>query len=101
LHRSSERHGALATFDASFLTFGIGMVFDDETYRANRAQLVELAAAFAPYDTGRQYLNFTEEETDPARFYTAEAYARLQAVKADVDPDDVFRSNHPIPSRKA
>jgi FAD/FMN-containing dehydrogenase len=96
LHRSSERHGALDTFDASFLTFGIGMVFDDETYRANRAQLVRLAEAFAPYDTGRQYLNFTEEETDPARFYRPEAYARLQAVKADVDPDDLFRANHPI-----
>jgi hypothetical protein len=23
-------------------------------------------------------------------------YRRLQAVKAAVDPDDVFRSNHPI-----
>lgn len=99
LHRSSERHGALDTFDASFLTFGIGMVFDDETYRANRAQLAALAEAFAPYDTGRQYLNFTEEQTDPARFYQPETYARLQAVKADVDPDDVFRSNHPIPGQ--
>jgi FAD/FMN-containing dehydrogenase len=23
-------------------------------------------------------------------------YRRLQAVKAAVDPDDVFRSNHPV-----
>lgn len=99
LRRSSERHGALDTFDASFLTFGIGMVFDDDTYRANRAQLDRLAEAFAPYDTGRQYLNFTEEETDPSRFYRPAAYARLQAVKADVDPDDLFRANHPIPGR--
>lgn len=99
LRRSSERHGALDTFDASFLTFGIGMVFDDDTYRANHAQLDRLAEAFAPYDTGRQYLNFTEEETDPSRFYRPAAYARLQAVKADVDPDDLFRANHPIPGR--
>src|SRR5207247_2472955 len=26
-----------------------------------------------------------------------EVYARLRAVKAQVDPDDVIRSNHPIP----
>jgi len=98
LLRDAPHHGALATFDASHLTFGIGMVFDDETYQANRVQLARLADAFAPYDSGRQYLNFTEEETDPARFYRADAYRRLQAVKAQVDPDNVFRANHPIPA---
>jgi FAD/FMN-containing dehydrogenase len=98
LLRAAPHHGALATFDASHLTFGIGMVFDDETYQANRAQLARLADAFAPYDSGRQYLNFTEEETDPARFFRADAYRRLQAVKAQVDPGNVFRANHPIPA---
>ena len=44
------------------------------------------AQALTPYDTGRQYLNFTEEETDPATFYRADAYRRLRAVKAAVDP---------------
>ena len=63
-------HGALATFDASFLTFGLGLVLDEATYAANRVQLGLLRGALAPADTGRQYLNFTEEGTDPARFYT-------------------------------
>ena len=98
LFRSADHHGALATFDAAYLTFGLGMVLDEETYRANRAQLAKLAQAFEPYDTGRQYLNFTEEGTDPARFYRPEAYRRLRAVKADVDPENVFRANHPIPA---
>jgi FAD/FMN-containing dehydrogenase len=96
--RSADHHGALATFDAPFLTFGIGMVFDDETYQANRAQLAKLADAFEPYDTGRQYLNFTEEKTDVSRFYRRDAYRRLQAVKAKVDPENTFRANHPIPA---
>lgn len=96
--RSADHHGALATFDAPFLTFGIGRVFDDETYEANRAQLAKLADAFAPYDTGRQYLNFTEETTDPARFYRRDAYRRLQTVKAKVDPENTFRANHSIPA---
>jgi FAD/FMN-containing dehydrogenase len=97
LARSAPHHGALATFDASFLTFALGMVFDEETYRANRAQLEVLHYALAPVDTGRQYLNFTEEETDPARFYTPETYRRLRAVKARVDGDNLLRANHPIP----
>ena len=98
LHRSAPHHGALATFDASFLTFGLGLVLDEDSYAASRVQLEVLRAALAPADTGRQYLNFTEEETDPARFYTPEAYRRLQAVKAEVDPDNLFRANHPIPA---
>ena len=96
LHRSAPHHGALTTFDASFLTFGIGFVFDEATYAANRVQLELLRGALGPADTGRQYLNFTEEETDPARFYTPEAYRRLRAAKAEYDPDNLFRANHPI-----
>ncbi len=96
LHRSASHHGALATFDSSFLTFGVGMVFDEETYRANREQLDFLRAALALYDNGRQYLNFTEDHTDPARFYTPDTYQRLRHVKAAIDPDNLFRANHPI-----
>ena len=97
LHRAKEGNGALATFDANFLTFGIGMVFDDATYRANRSQLAALREALTPYDTGRQYLNFTEDHTDAATFYREDVYRRLRAVKAAVDPENVFRANHPIP----
>ena len=94
--RTGEGHGALAAMDSAYLTFALGMVFDDETYAANRQQLEMVRHALTPYDTGRQYLNFTEEETDPATFYRADAYRRLRAVKAAVDPDGVFRANHPI-----
>ena len=94
--RTGEGHGALAAMDSAFLTFGLGLVFDDETYAANRRQLEMVRHALNPYDTGRQYLNFTEEETDPATFYRADAYRRLRAVKAAVDPNGVFRANHPI-----
>src|SRR5439155_4730834 len=97
LSRPQPHHGALATFDASFLTSGVGMVVDEAGYRANRAQLEILADAFEPYDTGRQYLNFTERPTDPARFYTPAAYRRLRSVKGAYDPAKVIRANHPIP----
>jgi FAD/FMN-containing dehydrogenase len=98
MSRPQPHHGALATFDADFLTFGVGMVLDAAGYRANRAALEALDEAFAPYDTGRQYLNFTERPTDPARFYTPHAYRRLREVKAAYDPANVIRANHPIPA---
>ncbi len=97
LAEARPEHGALGTLDGAFLTFGVGMVLDAESYRANRAQLELLDQAFAPYDSGRQYLNFTERPTNPARFYGAETYRRLRAVKTAVDPENVFRANHSIP----
>jgi UDP-N-acetylenolpyruvoylglucosamine reductase len=99
LGRSTDRHGALATIDASFISFGVGIALDEEMRRAGQAQIATINAALAPYDTGREYLNFVGEKTDPARFYTPGAYERLGAVKADVDPQDVFRANHPIAAR--
>jgi FAD/FMN-containing dehydrogenase len=97
LHRRDERHGALARFDSSFLTFALGMLFDEEMYAANRRQIAVVREALAPYDTGRRYSGFTEEAADSATFYQEDAYRRLRAVKAAVDPDNVFRANHRIP----
>ena len=98
LFRSGERHGALDTFDAEFLTFGRGLAFDDEMLAGELRLLRLLRRALAPYDSGRQYLNFTADATDVSTFYEPEAYRRLQAVKGAVDPDNVFRANHPIPA---
>jgi hypothetical protein len=96
LHRPSPGNGALATFDADFLTFGIGVVLDYASYQAHRAAIAAHADAFAPYDNGRQYLNFTEDHTDPARFYTPHTYRRLRDVKRAYDPENLIRANHPI-----
>jgi FAD/FMN-containing dehydrogenase len=96
LSRPQPHHGALSTLDADYLTFAVGMVLNEEMYRANRSQLDKVAEALGPYDNGRSYLNFAERRTDPARFYTASVYRRLRQVKRAVDPTDLFRANHPI-----
>jgi FAD/FMN-containing dehydrogenase len=73
------------------------MVFDEASYQAHRTAIAAHAEAFAPYENGRQYLNFTEDHTDPARFYTQHTYRRLREVKRAYDPDNLIRANHPIP----
>jgi hypothetical protein len=52
--------------------------------------------ALAPWDSGRTYLNFAEKRERGDRLFGELTYRRLQTVKATVDPDDVFRSNHPV-----
>ena len=90
LRRSGPHHGALDTLDASYLWFGVGMGPGTHERHAT------VGEALAPYDTGRRYLNFTEEPTDAGRFFTPGAYERLRAVKAAYDPGDLFRANHAI-----
>jgi FAD binding domain/Berberine and berberine like len=96
LSRPQPHHGALSTFDADYLTFAVGMVLNEEMYRAHRSQLDRLREALGPYDNDRSYLNFAERRIDPARFYTPSVYRRLREVKRAFDPADLFRANHPI-----
>ena len=96
--RSAPHHGALATFDAPYLTFGLGMVFDDET-TVRTARSSRSSRTRSPRTTPAGSTSTSPRtQTDPARFYTPEAYRRLRAVKASVDPENVFRANHPIPA---
>jgi len=99
LARPKAGQGSLGTLDCEFMTFWVGVLAGPELAVAHEQTLARLAAALAPYDTGRRYLNFTEETTDPARFYRPDAFHRLQEVKAAYDPDNMFRANHPIPGR--
>jgi FAD/FMN-containing dehydrogenase len=57
--------------------------------------LEQLATAMRPRNAG-YYLNWTEDQKDTAAFFPPETYRRLRQVKAQVDPDDIIRSNHPI-----
>jgi FAD binding domain/Berberine and berberine like len=95
--RPEPHHGSLGTLDGSFLTFGIGMVVDEESAHSVHEALKLIDEKMARYANGREYLNFAEDPTDSSRFYRPEAYRRLRAVKAEVDPGNLFRANHPIP----
>ena len=97
LARPQAGQGSLGTLDCQFMTFGVGALAFEGAGAVHHRTLERIAAALTPYDTGRQYLNFTKASTDPARFYRPDVFHRLRAVKAAYDPDDLFRANHPIP----
>jgi hypothetical protein len=94
--RAPEGHGALATLEGDFALFAVGIAPHAAAVAAIKAHLDVLQAAVCEWDAGRRYLNLTESAVDTRRAYSGPAYRRLQAVKTLVDPDDVFRANHPI-----
>jgi FAD/FMN-containing dehydrogenase len=64
----------------------------------NIAYTRELAAAMKPWTTGHVYLNFIGDEglhrVEAA--YGPETFQRLQDIKRQWDPDNVFRHNQNI-----
>ena len=56
--------------------------------------------ALRPYDAGRDYLNFAEKTTDVSRLFDPESYDRLRRVRAQYDPQERFRANHPVPAAR-
>ena len=96
LGRTSEGHGALDMLPGEFVYFGIGLAADEAGEEATRASLHGVTDSLRPHRSG-SYLNFEEDPADASSFYPPDTYSRLQAVKADVDPDELFRANHAIP----
>ena len=96
LARKSPGAGAVAAIDGKFALFAVGMAMTDEMGAAVKAHIEIVQAVLGPYDSGRMYLNFAAKRQRGERLFGDATYRRLQAVKAAVDPDDVFRSNHPV-----
>jgi hypothetical protein len=55
-----------------------------------------LTDALEPWSTGSHYLNFSETLTDTRTAYEVGSYARLQTVRAQVDPHRLMHANHEL-----
>ena len=64
-----------------------------------KAWVREFTAAFGAARTGGVYLNFEPDTSEQSvrSGYSGEKYARLAALKAEWDPENVFSGNHNIP----
>ena len=95
--RTAPGHGARATLPGSLSMFAVGSPFDPDAATAIAARLGLLTGALGRWEAGH-YLNFVDESFDAARAFSEDDWRRLRAVKAEVDPEGVFRASHPIAS---
>jgi hypothetical protein len=98
LARPAAEHGALASIDAPFAVFAVGVAADEATKASVVEHIDAVRGALGPWDAGRSYLNFAGRRTDPRRLFTEQAFHRLRRVKAHYDPAGLIRANHPIPA---
>ncbi len=96
LARKSPGAGARATLPGEVSLFTLGVAPDEEAVQAVKARIDPLVAAAQPHRAGR-YPNFVEEPADASTFFDAATWARLRAMKAAYDPQDLFKGNHYIP----
>ena len=96
LARRRPHQGAVGALRGDYAMFGVGIAMDEQLAAASKQSLGRLAEAMEPYDSGRPYFNFQERRTDAGRLYESDDYRRLQAVKAEYDPDGVFKANHEL-----
>ena len=97
LRRARPGNGALAAVDGQYLLSAAGRTAT-RAAAVSAAQGVEaVISALRPWSATQMYLNIAGPNRDPASFWPARAYARLRQIKAAVDPDNLIRSNHPIP----
>ncbi len=86
-----------APWNIHYLSMWVDPADDDKNIEYTR----ELAGAMKPWSTGRVYLNFIGDEgihrVEAA--FGPEKFARLQSVKTEWDPNNLFRHNQNIPPK--
>jgi hypothetical protein len=97
LGRARPTHGALASIEASYAMYAVGMTPVPELRAPVHAQIEAVKSALAPWAARHMYLNFADSTRPPAQFWNERAYHRLRQIKAAVDPADLIRANHPVP----
>jgi len=95
--RARPGNGALASIDAGYALYAVGMTPVPELIPPVTAQVETVKNALASWAARQMYLNFAETQHPAAPFWTEQAYQRLRRIKANADPADMIRANHPIP----
>ncbi|MCU1456581.1 MAG: linked oxidase-like protein [Actinomycetia bacterium] len=97
--RVGDDDTAFGQRDGRFLFNAVSMWEDPSATGANVAWARAFHDALQPYASGGVYVNFLSEEGPErvAAAYGPEKFGRLSRIKAQYDPDNVFRLNQNIP----
>ena len=96
LARPPADGGATSSLAAEFALYAVGMAMGPDMAAATGAHVTKVHEALEPWSSGRRYLNFVDVPAPAALSFDDETYARLQSVRAQYDPDDLFRANHEV-----
>jgi FAD/FMN-containing dehydrogenase len=96
LAHAHPENGALASIEARYAMYAVGMTPVPEAVAPTRGQVEAVKRALLPWSARQMYLNFADTARDPGTFWSEHAYRRLRRIKALVDPGELLRANHTI-----
>jgi FAD/FMN-containing dehydrogenase len=96
LGRAPEGAGALDKVEGDFALYGVGLPMVPELVGPIDHYLDRIVDAVGPWSDGRDYLNLSERPIDASGAFGAETYARLKAIRSQVDPAGMFTASHPV-----
>jgi FAD binding domain len=96
LGRARPENGAFAAVDAGYALYAVGIAPTPAAGAAVTAHLEDVMDAMSPWAAERMYLNFSETRRDPRTLWAEQAHHRLLRIKANIDPTNLIRSNHPL-----
>lgn len=98
VNRVGKQETAWAHRDATWSQVIVGVDPDPANTGTIKQWAVDYWEALHPHSVGAGYVNFMMEEgNDRVRATFGENYARLTQIKAEYDPENVFRHNQNIP----
>ena len=96
LGRTKPEHGALASIEAGYAFYAIGVTPTPEAAAGVRSYIELVKAAIEPWTARHAYLNFADTRREPGTFWAEQAHQRLIRIKQAANPDGLVRSNHPV-----
>ena len=76
--------------------YAVGVAAAPEAVSAIDERVDAVRSSLAPWLSRSAYFNFAERDVHPSAFYQAGVYERLARIRAEMDPEGVFRAKHAI-----
>jgi len=76
--------------------YSVGVAPVPAAVEAIQGRIAAIRSAAAPWLSRSSYFNFAEGGVEGSSLYPAGAYERLTEIRAELDPDGVFRAKHAI-----
>jgi FAD/FMN-containing dehydrogenase len=96
LARPRAGQGARGPIEGQYVAYLASAAMSPEIVEATQARGERVVAAMGRWAATTSYMNFVEQPTCASQLFEAEAYERLRAIRATVDPERLFVANHSI-----
>jgi len=96
LGRPDPNGGVLSHFEAPYVMYSVGAPMGPVTGDAIGERVGGLRDALQPWLSQSTYFNFADTDVASSSLYPSGVFGRLAEIRAEVDPDGLFRARHTI-----